>query len=308
MTDGRCAFGEEIVKYDWRGDTRRAGGEIGIMRIQGSVAVVTGASSGIGREAALALARRGASVALVARRQDALDEVAREARAFGGRVAVVVCDVSVAAEVHRAAELVRRELGEVDLLVQCAGLGVWRRFFDISDDEHQRMMAVNYWGTFNWIRALLPEMRRRRCGAIVNVVAGSGKFAFPSTSGFSASKFAVAGLTEALRRELTGSGVTVSSVFPGSVRTEFWNPARVDLASLPPLVRYAPKLSAESVARSIVWVARLGLAERTLPVFVAFIARVNAMWSRLGDLLLWPWLLPATAAIVALRYLMAVAF
>lgn len=279
--------------------------EIEIMKIEGSVAVVTGASSGVGREVALALARRGASVALVARRRERLEDVAREVTALGARVMLVPCDVSEADEVRSAAASVRRELGEPDLLVQCAGLGVWRRFFEVTDDEHQRMMGVNYWGTFNWIRALLPEMLRQRRGAIVNVVAGSGKFAFPTTSGFSASKFAAAGLSEALRRELRGSGVTLSSVFPGSVRTEFWDPSRIDLDSVPPLVRYSPKLSAESVARSIVWVIRLGLAERTLPVFVAFTARLNALWSRLGDLLLWPWLLPATAALLALRYLIA---
>lgn len=277
------------------------------MRIKGSVAVVTGASSGIGREVALALARRGAAVALVARRQDALNDVAEELRTLGARVAIVPCDVAEAAQVQAAAAAVRRELGEVDLLVQCAGLGIWRGFSAVSDEEHRQMMAVNYWGTFHWIRSLLPEMQRRRRGAIVNVVAGSGKFALPCTSGFSASKFAVAGLGEALRRELRGSGVTVSSVFPGSVRTEFWDPARIDLASVPPLVRYSPKLSAKSVARSIVWVARLGLAERTLPVFVAFSARLNALWTRLGDLLLWRWLLPTTAALVALRYLVTLA-
>ena len=273
------------------------------MRIQHSIALVTGASDGIGREIALALARRGATVALVARRRDRLEEVARQAGALGARVLVLPCDVADNAAVVAAAAQVVRELGPVDILVNAAGLGIWRHFAEISDAEHHNMMDVNYWGTFQWIRAVLPAMRQRRRGSIVNVVAGSGKFALPITSGYSASKFAVAGLTEALRRELFASGVAVSGVFPGSVDTPFWNDARIDRASLPPLVRFSPKLSARAVARSVVWVIRLGLAERTLPIFVGFAARLNSVWVRLGDLLFSRWLLTAAVGAVVLRYL-----
>lgn len=272
------------------------------MKIQGSVAVVTGASSGIGREVALALARRGAAVALVARRRAELEAVAVEARALGARVEVLPCDVSEADAVNRAALQAVEELGPIDIVVNAAGLGIWRPFAATSDDEHREMMAVNYWGTFHWIRALLPEMRRRRHGSIVNVIAGTGKFALAVTGGFSASKFAVTGLSEALRRELAGSGVVVSSVFPGSVRTDFWNASRIDFPAVPALVRRAPKLSARAVARSVVLVVRLGLAERTLPIFVAFTARLNALWVRLGDLMFSRWLLPAVAALVLLRW------
>ncbi len=167
------------------------------------------------------------------------------------------------------------------------------------------MMEINYWGTFHWIRALLPGMRERRKGSIVNVAAGSGKFALPVTSGFSASKFAVAGLSEALRRELFGSGVAVSSVFPGSVRTDFWNDDNIDVAAVPALVRFSPKLSARAVARHLVLVVRLGLAERTLPLFVGLTARLNALWVRFGDLLLSRWLLPAVVGLLLLRYVAA---
>ena len=275
------------------------------MRIRGSVAVVTGASSGVGRAVALALARQGAAVALVARRGQELEKVAKEIGQLGGRAVVLQCDVADPEAVERTAEEARRALGRIDILINAAGLAIWRPFAAITDEEHRAMMAVNYWGTFHWIRAVLPAMRESRRGAIVNLVAGSGKFALAVTSGFSASKFAVAGLGEALRRELLGSGVTVSSIFPGSVRTAFWDERNIDFAELPPLVRFSPKLSPAAVARQVIWATRLGLAERTLPVFVAFTARLNALWTRLGDLLLWRWFVPATLGVLALRYLVA---
>lgn len=273
------------------------------MRILGSVALVTGASDGIGREIALALARRGASVALVARRREALDEVAATIAARGGRALALPCDVADSGAVDAAVATAEHELGPVGILVNAAGLGIWRHFAEIPVDDHHRMMAVNYWGTFHTIRATLPGMRRRRGGAIVNVVAGSGKFALAVTSGFSASKFAVAGLTEALRRELAGSGVVVSGVFPGSVRTSFWRDDRIDRSALPPLVRWAPKLSPRAVARAVVLVIRLGLAERTLPIFVGVAARLNALWVRFGDLLFSRWLVPVGLGVVLLRWL-----
>jgi short-subunit dehydrogenase len=275
------------------------------MKIRGSVAVVTGASSGIGRSVAVALARRGAAVALVARRREELEAVAGEIRSRGGRAEAFPCDVSDPAAVALTAVEVRRQLGPIEILVNSAGLAVWRPFAAISDPEHRAMMAVNYWGTFQWIRAVLPEMRERRRGSIVNVAAGSGKFALSITSGYSASKFAVAGLSESLRRELFGSGVTVGAVFPGSVSTPFWSAANIDRSELPPLVRFSPKLSPAAVARQVVWMVRLGLAERTLPLFVAFTARLNALWARLGDLLLWRWFLPTTLGLLGLRYLFA---
>jgi short-subunit dehydrogenase len=274
------------------------------MRIRGSVAVVTGASSGIGRATALALARRGAAVALIARGERALEEVAGEIGAAGGKALVVPCDVADPDAVESAAAAIVRALGIPSLLINCAGLGIWRPFAAISPAEHRRMMDVNYWGTFHWIAALLPAMRERRSGAIVNVVAGSAKLALPVTSGFAAAKAAVAALGESLRRELAGSGVAVTSLFPGSVRTGFWSDERIDAAEIPPLVRWAPKLSANAVARHIVLAARLGLAQRTLPFFLAFASRADALWPRLGDLLLWRWFVPATAGLLTLRYLL----
>jgi short-subunit dehydrogenase len=274
------------------------------MRIRGTTAVVTGASSGIGRAIALQLARMGANVALVARRTDVLEAVAREARASGHRVAVVTCDVTDAEAVARAVHEVDAALGPPDLLVNAAGFGVWKPFMDISSAEHQNMMEVMYWGAFRWIRALLPGMQSRRRGHIVNISAGSGRFALPTTSGFSAAAFALTGLSEALHRELLGQPVGVSCVHPGSVRTAFWDAERIPVGRIPALVRFSPKLSPEAVARNVVYCIWLRLPTRTLPAFVAFLDRANALSTRLGDLFLWNWFFPVLLALILLRVLL----
>lgn len=166
------------------------------------------------------------------------------------------------------------------------------------------MMDVNYWGTFHIIEALLPGMRARRRGAIVNVSAGTGRFALAVTSGFSASKFAVSGLSEALYRELRGSGVQVSCLHPGSVKTAFWDEARIPLAGLPPLIRFAPKLSPAAVARSVRYCLWLGFPVLSTPFFVGMLARLDAIWIRLGDLLLWRWFVPTAVALFVCRLLL----
>lgn len=274
------------------------------MKIRGRVAIVTGASAGLGRATALRLAERGADVGLVARRTEELREAAREVSDRGGRAATAPCDVADPQAVAEAHRKLCRELGEVDILVNAAGIGVWKPFLEVTDDEHRRMMATNYWGTYHWIRQVLPGMRRRRAGRIVNVSSGSGLFALPVTSGYSASKFAVTGLSEALHRELSGSGVGVSCLHPGSIRTDFWRNEDVPAELIPPLIRYSPKLSPSSVARSVEGCIRFGFPVRTVPIFVALTARLNALWVRLGDLVLWRWFVPVLGVLVALRVLL----
>jgi len=274
------------------------------MRIKGNVAVVTGASGGIGRAVAIGLAHAGATVALVGRRSAALAAVAEAIRVRGGRAVVEACDVTDAEAVAATYARVAAALGPPTILVHAAGVGVWKPFLEITPAEHRAMMDTMYWGAVHWIRAVLPGMRERGRGHVVNVSAGSGRCALAVTSGYSAAAFALAGLSEALHRETLGTGVGISCVHPGSVRTGFWNDANIPTASLPPLVRFAPKLSPEAVARQIRLCIRLRLASRTFPVFVAFLARMNFLWIRLGDLLLWRWFLPVALALIGLRLLL----
>ena len=274
------------------------------MRIKGTTAVVTGASSGLGRAVALWLARRGANVAVVARREAALGEVADEIRALGRRALVLPTDVAEADQVASAFETVARELGAPDILVNAAGVGVWKAFDEITDAEHRAMMDVNYWGAFHWIRRALPGMRDRGRGHIVNISSASGKIGLSVTSGYSASKFALTGLSESLHRELLGTRVGVSCLHPGNIKTDFWNPESIPRQGIPPLVRFAPKMSPEAVARSVGTCIRLGFPVRTLPVFVGFLTRANALWIRLGDLMLWKWFIPVLALTLALLFIL----
>lgn len=273
------------------------------MQIKAKTAVVTGASSGLGRATAMALARRGASVALVARRADLLEEVAGELRALGARAIGIPCDVADPAAVAKALERVRSELGEPDILVNAAGIGIWRPFHAVSEAEHRAMMDVNYWGAFHWIRGVLPGMRARGRGHVVNVSSGAGKVAFAVTSGYSASKFALTGLSESLHRELLGTGVGVSCLHPGSIRTAFWSEERTPTRGLPALVRLTPKLSPDAAARAVCLCIRFGFPVWSTPVFQNVLIKLNALWIRLGDLMLSRWFVPAVGALLAGRVL-----
>lgn len=274
------------------------------MRIRGRTAVVTGASRGIGRAIALDLARGGADVVLVARNENGLREVADRAAELGRRAHVVPCDVTDADAVARAAVRAFATLGDIHILVNAAGIGVWKPFLEITTDEHEAMMATNYWATFWWIRHLLPAMAERGTGVIVNISSGAGKFAFGATSGYSASKFAVTGLSEALYREYRSRGVRVSCLHPGSVRTDFWDPDNIPLSKIPPIVRFSPKLSPAAVARNVRLVVWTGIPVRSFPVFLALLVRINALWIRAGDLVLWKWFVPVLVVGILLRVLL----
>lgn len=271
------------------------------MKIGGRTAIITGASSGIGRAIATKLAGHGAKVALVARRAEGLNAVVDEIGSGNGVAIAIRCDVSDSLGVRSAKAEIHRQLGPIDILVNAAGFGIWRHFGDISEDEHRAMMDVNYWGSFNWIRAVLPEMISRDRGRIVNISSASGKFALPVSSGYSASKFAITGLSESLHREFLGTGVGVSCIHPGSVKTDFWDESRIPTATIPPLVRYAPKMSAAAIARWACLAIWAGIPSLTIPFFANFLAKMNSVWLRLGDLMLWRWFIPVLLGLVAIR-------
>jgi short-subunit dehydrogenase len=165
-----------------------------LTRLRGRRALVTGASSGIGRALALRLAAEGARVALVARRADALEALAAEVRAAGGEAVALPCDVAEREAVAAAAAHVVEAWGGVDLLVNNAGYGHHRRFLEWDLEDMERMLRVNTLGSLYWTKALLPGMVERGEGWIVFVASLAGRIAPPDESAYAASKFALVGV------------------------------------------------------------------------------------------------------------------
>jgi short-subunit dehydrogenase len=191
---------------------------------RGRTAVVTGASSGIGAQLARDLAARGMRTALLARRADRLETLAGEIAAAGGEAMSVACDVSEQASVDRAVGAVLERWKSCDVLVNSAGYGRHVLFKDHDVADIERMMRTNYFGTVYTIKAVLPAMRRQGRGWIVNVSSVAGRLGQPDEAAYSASKFAVSGLSEALAIEFAPLGVHVMAVHPALVRTEMFTP------------------------------------------------------------------------------------
>lgn len=183
--------------------------------------VITGGSSGIGEACAHRFARGGARLALVARREDRLQRVAERARALGAEAHVIPVDLASGDAAARAIADAESSLGEIDVLVNNAGFGLYAPLESVRREDLERLFAVNTFAPLATAQAALPGMRRRGRGHIINVSSVVGKRALPMTGAYGASKYALHGLSDALRVELRGTGVEVSVVCPGFTRTEF---------------------------------------------------------------------------------------
>jgi NAD(P)-dependent dehydrogenase (short-subunit alcohol dehydrogenase family) len=186
--------------------------------LAGGTAVVTGASRGIGRAIALRLAEAGADLALWARGAQALQRIADEVIALGGRALATVCDVADPADVQQAAEAVRRTLAPVTIVVNNAGAVLRKPTVEITDAEWRRIMAVNLDGTFYVTRAFLPDLTRAS-GRVINISSIAGREGTPLLAAYCAAKHGIVGLTRALAEELRAAKVCVNAICPGSVDT-----------------------------------------------------------------------------------------
>jgi short-subunit dehydrogenase len=189
------------------------------MSLAGRVAVITGASSGIGWSLALALAREGCPVGLVARRQEKLDELAAQIRGNGGTAATAAADVANREQLREAIAAIRQTLGPTDLLVANAGIGIPTLLPPTNIADVEAMFRVNTLGVIYAIDAVLPEMIERRQGHLVAVSSLAAYKGLPGESGYCSSKAAVNTYMEGLRIQLRKRGVAVTTVCPGFVRT-----------------------------------------------------------------------------------------
>ena len=228
-------------------------------KISGSRILLTGASSGIGRALAIELAREGARLVLVARRPEKLEEVEREVEAAGGHAVLCVGDVTEAATRNAALAACEEHLGGLDVLINNAGVGGLGRFDEAQSDRLRRIMEVNFFAVAEWTRAALPLLRKGNKPMVVNIGSILGHRAIPHFSEYSASKFALRGLTESLRPELSPFGIDVLLVSPGSTDTDFYDNAIGGRKPLP--WSSGGHVSTEHVARATAKAMRRGKRE-----------------------------------------------
>jgi short-subunit dehydrogenase len=188
----------------------------------GRVVAITGASAGIGRATALRLARDGARLVLCARRTDRLQEVVDEIQRAGGEAVAVTADVTREADMTTVVSRAVESYGRLDVMMCNAGFGVYGAVDQIAVSQMERMLAVNYTGTYLAARAALPVFRQQRSGHVIIVSSIVGKRGVPFMAAYAATKFAQVGLAESMRAELRGTGIHVTVVYPISTRTEFF--------------------------------------------------------------------------------------
>ncbi len=221
-----------------------------------SVVVITGASSGIGRATALAFARRGASVALAARREDPLRALARDCESEGGRALAVPADVTDADAVEELAQRATEAFGRLDTWVNNAGVTLFSRFEEAPPDLFRRVVETNFFGYVHGARAALARFREQGSGVLVNNASVNARVPGPYVSAYVAAKWAVRGWSESLRQELRDAGdIHVCTLLPASIDTPlFQHAANFTGRGVKPLNPLNPP---EKVADAIV-----GLAER----------------------------------------------
>lgn len=250
------------------------------MRIEaGTRAIVTGASRGIGRALARALAARGARVGLLARSREGLEELAGE---LGGEPVVLAADVGDRSAVEEAVEEFVRETGGLELVVANAGIAHYAPFDELPIERAEELVRINFLGTLYTVKAALPHLLDRARGHIVVVSSGAGLRSFPWAAVYGGTKAAQRGFAEALRHELSGTGVSVTTAFPGEVATDLHAHER---DRMPDWYRPGDAIPPESVAEAIVRAVEADRRAVYVPPIVRALG-LNALAPRLSDRLL----------------------
>ncbi len=223
------------------------------MKIAGSLCVISGASSGIGKACAFELSKRGAKVVLVARREGELGQIAAQIRAAGGQAWAFPADLSKPQEAQRLGEWVLCDLGTPDILIHSAGAGAWRFLDETPLEDLQGLMDTPYFAAAYLTRVFLPAMLERNRGSILSVCSPASRLVWPGATGYVAARWALNGLTEALRADLYHSQLQVCAFFPGKISDSEYFTRNTDTENrIPRVGRLIPQITSRQAALGIV--------------------------------------------------------
>jgi uncharacterized protein len=252
------------------------------MRIDGRTAIITGASSGIGQATAALLTEERVNTVLASRNRRKLEALALDLVSLPGRTLVVPTDVTDGLAVEALVRKTVEEFGRVDILINNAGVGLFAPIAGGNPDNQRRLFDVNFWGAINCIQAAVPYMQSQGRGHIVNVASIAAKVSPPYMGMYSATKFALSAVSDALRSELAGSGIGVSTIYPGLTQTSFMEHMiqEVEVPAIPPVARF---VGSDAVARRIVQSVRLGLRDAYISPEDIAVVGLNTVFPQLVD-------------------------
>ncbi len=243
------------------------------------VVFITGASSGIGRALSIELGRRGASLGLLARRREMLDELVREVEKAGVRAVALAADVTDASAVKRAADELRESFGKVDVLIANAGVGATTHAKDLNADEFAKVVNINLLGAVNSVTAVMPQMVERGSGQLVAISSLAAYRGLPKSGAYCASKAALSSFFETLRLDLRGTGVDVTIIHPGFIKTPLTSGRQADMPYLMELEDATRKIirAIEARKKSYAFPWQLATLVRAAMVFP------NALYDRIAS-------------------------
>ena len=197
--------------------------------LKGKVAFITGAGRGIGKATAIALAKEGVNLGIMATTESNLRDVASVVEGLGVKVAYSAVDVSSLEQVQQAIERITNQIGKADILINCAGVSKFATLLDMDPEEWKKIIDVNLMGTYNVTRTVLPQLIEKNAGDVINISSTNGLGGAATSSAYSASKFGVIGLTESVAQEVRRNNIRVSALTPSTVATDM----AIDLNLIP---------------------------------------------------------------------------
>ncbi len=258
------------------------------MNIAGTLCVISGASSGIGKACAFELSKRGARVVLVARREPELKQIAAQIRGAGGQAWAFPADLSKPHEAVRLGEQVLEELGTPDILIHSAGAGEWRFLDETPIEDLQRLMDTPYFAAAYLTRVFLPAMLEQDRGFILSVCSPASRLAWPGATGYVAARWALNGLTEALRADLYHSRIQICAFFPGKISDSEYFIRNTDTENrIPRVGRLVPEITSRQAALGIVRAIELEARAMFIPWQLHLFDLLARWFPRIAEHLAW---------------------